>query len=61
MAWEDEVVPCPTCWLAADLVAPTAYDIFFHSRCPRGHDNTLVPDVLAHLRNMQADIVGRPA
>lgn len=50
----DELVPCPTCWLPADVVAPAAHDIFCHSRCPRGHDNTLVPAVLAHLRSLGA-------
>ncbi|MGQ0618123.1 MAG: hypothetical protein ACT4PW_14235 [Acidimicrobiia bacterium] len=50
----DELVPCPTCWLPADVVAPPPHDIFCHSRCPRGHDNTLVPAVLAHLRALGA-------
>ena len=48
----DELVPCPTCWLHADLLPPPPYESFHHSRCPKGHDNTLVPSVLAHLRAM---------
>jgi hypothetical protein len=60
MSWDD-VVPCPTCWLPADLVAPGAHDTNFHSHCPKGHDNTLVPAVLAHLRTLQDKVVDRPA
>jgi hypothetical protein len=58
---DDEMVPCPTCWLPADLVPPTAHDTNHHSRCPRGHDNTLVPAVLAHLRTLMDRVVDRPA
>jgi hypothetical protein len=61
MSFNDEVVPCPTCWLPADLVAPTKVDILYHSRCPRGHDNTLVPAVLSHLRTLMAREVDRSA
>ena len=57
----DEMVPCPTCWLPADLVAPTPSDIHHHSRCPKGHDNTLVPAVLSHLRTLVARSVEWPA
>ena len=57
----EDTVPCPTCWLPADVVEPTPYDINHHSRCPRGHDNTLVPLVLAHLRTLMARAAGRPA
>ncbi len=52
MGPDDQVVPCPTCWLLADLVPPPPNESFFHSRCPRGHDNTLVPAVLEHLRSL---------
>ncbi len=48
----DEQVPCPTCWLPADLIGPTDIDVLHHSLCPRGHDNTLAPVVLAHLRTL---------
>jgi hypothetical protein len=61
MSFDDEVVPCPTCWLPADLVGPTDIDVHHHSHCPRGHDNTLVPAVLAHLRTLMAREVDRPA
>src|SRR5690348_2561248 len=54
MSAADELVPCPTCWLPADLVAPTDVDLNYHSHCPRGHDNTLVPAVLRHLRSLMA-------
>ena len=60
MSWDD-VVPCPTCWLPADLVAPTEYDTNHHSHCPKGHDNALVPAVLAHLRTLQTQVADRPA
>ena len=60
MNWDD-VVPCPTCWLPADLVAPAAYETNPHSVCPKGHDNTLIPAVLAHLRTLQDKVVDRPA
>lgn len=52
MGPDDRVVPCPTCWLLADLVPPPPYENFFHARCPRGHDNTLVPAVLDHLLSL---------
>jgi len=59
--FDDDTVPCPTCWLPADLVAPPAWDTNPHSHCPRGHDNTLVPAVLAHLRTLQQRVADRPA
>lgn len=61
MKQTEEFVPCPTCWLPADLVGPTDVDINYHSRCPRGHDNTLVPAVLAHLRSLAGGDVHRSA
>jgi hypothetical protein len=61
MSFDDDTVPCPTCWLPADLVAPTADDTNHHSHCPRGHDNALVPAVLAHLRTLMARAADRPA
>lgn len=57
---DDEIIPCPTCWLPADLVE-RPYDINYHSMCPRGHDNTLVPAVLAHLRTLQDRAIDRSA
>jgi len=57
----DDVVPCPTCWLPADLVAPAVYETDPHSVCPKGHDNTLIPAVLAHLRTLQEKVGDRPA
>jgi hypothetical protein len=59
--FDEETIPCPTCWLPADLVAPPAWDVNPHSLCPKGHDNTLVPAVLAHLRTMQDRVADRPA
>jgi len=47
-----DTIPCPTCWLPADLIAPTAIDVLHHSRCAGGHDNALAPAVLAHLRSL---------
>lgn len=61
MSFDDQTVPCPTCWLPADLVAPPAWDTNPHSQCPKGHDNSLVPAVLAHLRTLQAVSADRPA
>jgi hypothetical protein len=49
-----ELIPCPTCWLPADLVPAPPNEDFPHARCPRGHDNTLIPSVLAHLRTLDA-------
>lgn len=57
----DELVPCPTCWLPADLLAPPPYDTNPRSRCPKGHENTLVPAVLAHLRALAAEAADRSA
>lgn len=48
----DLVIPCPTCWLLADLVVPGPDEIFHRSLCVRGHENTLVPAVLEHLRSL---------
>jgi hypothetical protein len=59
--FDDETIPCPTCWLPADLVAPPAWDTNLHSLCPKGHDNSLVPAVLAHLRTLQDRVADRPA
>jgi hypothetical protein len=59
--FDDETIPCPTCWLPADLVAPPAWDTNPHSLCPKGHDNSLVPAVLAHLRTLQDRVADRPA
>lgn len=61
MNFDEDTVPCPTCWLPADLVAPPAWDTNPHSVCPRGHDNALIPAVLAHLRTLQARVTDRPA
>ncbi len=61
MSSDDRMVPCPTCWLLADLLPPLLYDTNFRSRCPRGHENTLVPAVLAHLRSLMDGAVDRPA
>ena len=47
-----EVVPCPTCWLLADLVAPLVGSAMKRSRCARGHENTLAPTVLIYLLAM---------
>ena len=52
MDGNDELIPCPTCWLPADVVPPGPYEDFPHSRCAGGHDNTLIPAVLAHLRSL---------
>lgn len=56
-----DLVICPTCWLPADLLAPLPYDTNHRSRCPKGHENTLVPAVLAHLRSLAAEAAHRPA
>lgn len=49
-----ELIPCPTCWLPADLLPPGPHESFPHSHCPKGHDNTVIPAVLAHLRSLEA-------
>jgi len=61
MSGDPELVPCPTCWLPADLLAPAPYDTNHRSRCPKGHENTLVPAVLAHLRALDGQTFERPA
>ena len=48
-----ELVPCSTCWLPADLVAAGPNEDFPHAKCARGHDNSLIPSVLEHLRWME--------
>jgi hypothetical protein len=52
MGADDEVVPCPTCWLLADLIAPDGAGGLYRSRCARGHENTLAPAVLDYLLEM---------
>jgi hypothetical protein len=49
---DENVVPCPTCWVLADLLPPTADCSMHRSRCPAGHENTLAPPVLEHLQSM---------
>lgn len=58
---DDEVVPCPTCWLLADLVPPLPHEDFYRSRCARGHENSLVPSVLAYLLEMLGPAFERSA
>lgn len=48
----DQVVPCPTCWLLADLIPPGPHEHLHRSRCARGHENTLPPVVLTHLQEL---------
>lgn len=62
MSFDDETIPCPTCWLPADLVPAPAWDTNNpRSRCPKGHENTLVPAVLVHLRTLRDRVADRPA
>ncbi|HEX7277539.1 MAG TPA: hypothetical protein VF244_09215 [Acidimicrobiales bacterium] len=49
---DDDVVPCPTCWLLADVVAPITGSSMQRSVCGRGHENTLPPTVLGYLRTL---------
>lgn len=49
---EHDMVPCPRCWLPADVLPPLPHDTNPRSRCPRGHENTLIPAVLEHLRSL---------
>ena len=58
---DEELVPCPTCWLPADLVPPPPNEDFFHARCARGHDNALVPAVLEYLRSLPPTAYPRSA
>lgn len=58
---EEELVACPTCWLPADVLPPIPYDTNPRSRCPRGHENTLVPAVLEHLRSLVNPPFGQTA
>ncbi|MGH9179779.1 MAG: hypothetical protein ACRD0N_14650 [Acidimicrobiales bacterium] len=52
---EAEFVPCPRCWLPAEVLRPVPGDEHHRSLCPRGHENTLVPAVLAHLRSLMSE------
>ena len=62
MDFGDDLLPCPTCWLLADVLAPLPFDTNPRSKCPKGHENTLVPAVYEHLRDLAAKaIVDRPA
>jgi hypothetical protein len=45
------IVPCPTCWLPAEVVS-VPFDQLRHSRCVDGHDNALAPAVLSHLLSL---------
>jgi hypothetical protein len=46
-----ELIPCPTCSQVAEVVT-VPFDAMSHSRCVKGHDNTLIPSVLRHLRSL---------
>jgi len=61
MGPDDEVVPCPTCWLLADLIPPGAGGGLYRSRCARGHENTLAPSVLTYLLDMLGPAFKRTA
>ena len=52
---EVELVPCPAlgCGLDAELELRMD-DALMHSRCVRGHDVSLSPNVLEHLRSLAA-------
>ncbi len=52
MSPDDEVIPCATCWVLADLIPPPPGDGLYRSRCPRGHENSLAPVVLDYLRTL---------
>jgi len=58
---DDEVVPCPTCWLLADLIPAGPHEDFPRSRCARGHENSLVPSVLVYLKDMLGPAFKRTA
>lgn len=61
---DDELIPCPRCGLPADVIAPPPYEDFPHAVCVDGHDNALIPAVLAHLRSLDdgphVDRCGQP-
>ena len=48
----DDAVACPTCWLIADVIPPLPHDSLYRSRCPRGHEHTLVPAVHEYLHSL---------
>ena len=48
-----EPIPCPTCWGAAEILPPDQPGDFPQSHCCAGHVNTLIPDVLATLRDVR--------
>lgn len=58
---EQDLVPCPRCWLPADVLPPLPHTTFLRSKCPRGHENTLTPAVLAHLRSLMGPAYGQSA
>ncbi|MGH9278575.1 MAG: hypothetical protein ACRD12_10795 [Acidimicrobiales bacterium] len=58
---DENVVPCPTCWVLADLLPPAAHSSLSRSRCPAGHENTLAPPVLDYLRSMLGPAFERSA
>jgi hypothetical protein len=61
MSPDDELIPCPTCFLPADLLPPVPHDTNPRSYCPRGHENTLVPTVLAYLRSLDGPALDQTA
>lgn len=58
---EQDLVPCPRCWLPADVLPPLPHSTFMRSKCPRGHENTLIPPVLEHLRTLMGPAYGQSA
>lgn len=58
---EQDLVPCPRCWLPADVLPPLPHDTNMRSWCPRGHESTLVPAVLEHLRSLMGPAFGQSA
>lgn len=46
----DETIPCPRCLGPADLRPPAPNEGFPRSLCAAGHDHSLTPAVLGHLR-----------
>jgi hypothetical protein len=51
---EREYVPCPTCTVnAAEVIPPANPGDFPRSRCIFGHECSLIPDVLTHLRQIR--------
>lgn len=56
---EVELIPCVRCWSVAELLPPADHSVLPRSRCVEGHEHSLAPAVLLHLRQMRDTLMRR--